>query len=561
MSRIRFKAANYALLLIMLLAIAAIAVVTVLAYLDSQISDPQLYRTIAATLWVLTMGFMLIVGAFGIRAVQFGVLAETRRQIGYFISALDAISDGVLWLDDRGHVLAMNPAARTLTATTGTPGAPPSLRSLFPGLAADDCALLLSPPAGQPLEIECPLTLGAEARILRWRAHTVTDGVLLFVNDISDLEWRRQHVRQSARMQLIGEITRGVARDFSNLMCSLSGDAYLLTHSTPGDATARQSATRIAREAERGNSLASRLLDLGQAAESGAFTSLLKDHIGIAVERLRESLPSDWSVRVAVPDAEFPALPVSGSQFELIIVHLGHLIVAAGQRAGCVHIALSHPTATPGSCGTLTIADDAIVGMPPEALTAPRREGGAVQAIIHSLLRDAGGDLVHLVALDGRAWFKIVLPPPVPRPTPPHAHGHTTLPASLSGRPLLLAGHSLGLLGIETALRKSGLDPVITRDFVGLLSEVQSRHAPGIVMLDDSLIRPDPSGLIKVLLQTRPDCGVVVVTEDPARELQALAAQIAIAIAPVAPNQVNDILAQAAGQARLRQNARTDGAT
>ena len=104
---------SYAVLLIVLFAISAIAVQQVIAYLESSISISA-YRVAVISIWTLTLGFMLIAGAFGLWAIQFSAESESRRRIGQLVETIDYMSDGLVALDHRGRITAMNPTARRI---------------------------------------------------------------------------------------------------------------------------------------------------------------------------------------------------------------------------------------------------------------------------------------------------------------------------------------------------------------------------------------------------------------------------------------------------------------
>ena len=71
---------GYAVLLIVLFAIAAVAVSQILVYLEYHTTAD--FKVVTSVMIALTLGFMLIAGAFGIWAIQFAGAAESRRRIG-----------------------------------------------------------------------------------------------------------------------------------------------------------------------------------------------------------------------------------------------------------------------------------------------------------------------------------------------------------------------------------------------------------------------------------------------------------------------------------------------
>ena len=92
---------GYAVLLIILFSIAALAVWQTISFFQSP-DD----LTFPVVMWSLTMGFMLIAGAYGLWAMKFSAQAESRRRIGRFVDAMDYFPDGLIVLDKNGDLVA-----------------------------------------------------------------------------------------------------------------------------------------------------------------------------------------------------------------------------------------------------------------------------------------------------------------------------------------------------------------------------------------------------------------------------------------------------------------------
>jgi len=71
---------SYAVLMVILFAIAAIAVAVTIDFLHTRVEEEDI-GAVTVMLWSLTMGFMLIAGAFGLWSIQFAAGAESRRRI------------------------------------------------------------------------------------------------------------------------------------------------------------------------------------------------------------------------------------------------------------------------------------------------------------------------------------------------------------------------------------------------------------------------------------------------------------------------------------------------
>jgi len=325
MRHISRETLGYAVLLVILFAIATLAVWSTLSYLRDNIAHDE-FRVAAVLVWSLTLGFMLIAGAFGLWAIQFAAEAEGRRRVGRFVDAMDYLQDGLLAVDSKGNVTGANPAARALAHADAVKDK--TLREVFDCLSEEDTAMLLTP--AEPQEVERRSAQGEMARVLRFRSQPSEGLSLILLSDVTSMNARRQHSRQVARLQLIGQIARGVAHDFNNLLCAISGHASLLSRMPPGSPELAGSVRAIAQSVEKGSSLAGHLLQLSRTEGMGAASRSVRESVQAAAESLRNSLSIDWRVEFQVGD--MPALALSGAQVEQIVLNLGLLVADASSQ-------------------------------------------------------------------------------------------------------------------------------------------------------------------------------------------------------------------------------------
>ena len=78
--------------------------------------------------------------------------------------------------------------------------------------------------------------------------------------DISERLSLEEHLRQSQRLESIGQLTGGIAHDFNNLLTVIVGNSELLCEQLPADSPLQPIATMIAAAAQRGADLTQRLL-------------------------------------------------------------------------------------------------------------------------------------------------------------------------------------------------------------------------------------------------------------------------------------------------------------
>ena len=147
---------RYAVLIIILFAIVAVASTTIISYLQEQIAEQtattETIKQLSIAIWALTMGCMFLAGALGLWAIRSTSEIEGRHRIGRFVDTMDYLSDGLFAIDGKGHVRGSNPAARQLVPHALSSRKTIMLRDVFTSLTEQDMHQLMDPL--QPREIE-----------------------------------------------------------------------------------------------------------------------------------------------------------------------------------------------------------------------------------------------------------------------------------------------------------------------------------------------------------------------------------------------------------------------
>ncbi|SRR5579875_80821 len=127
----------------------------------------------------------------------------------------------------------------------------------FPAIAAHRKAL-----AGEPTSFETPWQtrqFQAYVRPLKGADGSV-QGVIGVALDVSDRERLVDQLRQSQKMQAVGELAGGVAHDFNNLLMVVKGHAQILYDRLAEMPSLRQSVEQVEKAADRAASLTRQLL-------------------------------------------------------------------------------------------------------------------------------------------------------------------------------------------------------------------------------------------------------------------------------------------------------------
>lgn len=505
---------SYGVLLVILFCIATIAVWHTITYI-AELVPMQDFADVAALIWALTLGFMLIAGAFGLWAIRFFGQVEIRRSIGKFVDAMDYISDGLVTLDRRSRVTGSNPAARRMMDAAFAEDEPVA-RSL-PMFSADELAAFLS--RTDPSEEERDVNIPTGRRTYRFRTQPSDEHTLLIISDVTSTHVQRTRARQAAQLQLIGQIAQGVASDFNKLLCAISGYSSLLRKLSPGSPDWLSALSELSRATDRGMAVAAHLVDLSHAHVPGHFTGAMGDHLRLAIEGLQQTLRGSWHIRFECSDDLRP-IALSPAQMEQIVVNMAFTAVEGIEIGGTLNVVLCQPGALPAAAADpsyggvllLSTVDVRTLTEPPQFTLGGSHGVGIIKSVIHSVIHECGGRMEFATLPDGSLIHRLLLPAAQLADT---LFADNELPreltAYLSGWTVLLAGNSAHFSALRKRLTDIQAIPQDAPDLTSLLSRIDQSPGPEVIVLDLGILANEPESIIRAVLKLRPESGVVVV--------------------------------------------------
>jgi PAS domain S-box-containing protein len=192
--------------------------------------------------------------------------------------------------------------------------------------------------------------------------------------DITARKRTEEALRQSQRMEAIGQLTGGVAHDFNNLLMVISGAAYRLGRAATHPETGR-SLDMIATAVKRGQHLTNQLLSFARRQTLEATVVDLTELLPNMNEMLRRSLRGDIEIKASAPAARPRRIRIDPNEFELALLNLGVNARDAMPEGGTLaisvdNVALSGEIETDGLHGDFVSIDvsDTGVGIAPELL-------------------------------------------------------------------------------------------------------------------------------------------------------------------------------------------------
>ncbi|PWG65888.1 hypothetical protein DEM34_00480 [Spiribacter halobius] len=197
------------------------------------------------------------------------------------------------------------------------------------------------------------------------------------ITDVTEQRELERRVRQSQKLEAVGQLTGGVAHDFNNLLTVILGNAEVLGESLRHDPPLRQLAEMTGSAAERGAELTSRLLAFSrqQALEPKVvdLNRLLASLDGL----LRRTLPESIDIELVRGGGLWLA-EVDPGQLEVALLNLavnardampggGHLTIETANSRLDAEYARHHQELRPGQYVQVSFSDTG-AGMSPEVV-------------------------------------------------------------------------------------------------------------------------------------------------------------------------------------------------
>ena len=195
--------------------------------------------------------------------------------------------------------------------------------------------------------------------------------------DITERREMEEQLRQSQKMQAVGQLTGGIAHDFNNLLAIVMGNLQLLQERVIGDAKAREYLDDALWSAKRGGELTHRLLAFARKQPLKPAVIDLNDVVRGMTELLRRTLGASIRIEESLAPNLWKAFADRG-ELENALVNLAVNSRDAMRSAGTLTLetrnavldedyAEQYEEVTPGEYVLLAVADTG-TGMSPEIM-------------------------------------------------------------------------------------------------------------------------------------------------------------------------------------------------
>ena len=245
----------------------------------------------------------------------------------------------------------------------------------------------------------------------------------------AELRKAEESLRQSQRMESLGNLTGGVAHDFNNLLQVISGNLQLLSRDIAGNEKALSRVQNAMSGVARGAKLASQLLSFGRRQPLVPRVVNIGRLIREIDDLIRRSLGEEIEIETVIAGGLWNTL-IDPGNIENAILNLainardamagsGKLTIEAGNASLDHEYAKLHPDVTPGQYVVLSISDTGS-GIPPEIVakvfepfftTKPEGKGsGLGLSMVYGFVKQSNGHIKIYSEKDLGTTFKLYLP-------------------------------------------------------------------------------------------------------------------------------------------------------
>jgi len=146
-------------------------------------------------------------------------------------------------------------------------------------------------------------------------------GLFLLNSGVSDRKRVEEQLRQSQKMEAIGQLTGGVAHDFNNLLSVIIGNLDLLERLVVGNEAAIHRVQTIQKAATRGGELTKRLLTFSRLQKLHPVPTSVENVIQSTIEMASRALGPEITITTKLGES-IPAVFVDTAGFENALLNL-----------------------------------------------------------------------------------------------------------------------------------------------------------------------------------------------------------------------------------------------
>jgi signal transduction histidine kinase len=343
----------------------------------------------------------------------------------------------------------------------------------------------------------------------------------------AELQTAQEALRQSQKMEAMGQLTGGVAHDFNNLLTPIIGSLDMLVRRGLGSERERRLIDGALQSAERAKTLVQRLLAFARRQPLQPQPVDLKRLVTGMADLISSTSGPHIEVRVDLPD-DLPPATADANQVEMAVLNLAVNARDAMPEGGVLTISATHEVAgaeqallRAGGYVRLSVADTG-VGMDEDTLARSvepffstkgvGKGTGLGLSMVHGLALQLGGRMnIRSAVGEGTSvelWLPVSLAPASGEDRNPE------MPATPKGRGLALLVDDEDLVRLSTAdmLFDLGYEVAEASSAEEALRLINEGLVPSLMVTDHLMPGMNGAELARVVRSQRPDLPVLIVS-------------------------------------------------